>query len=67
MFILPNDRAEFNFMCIINDAKWNSFENKEELVKLSEANNSLCISDIKVKDPDNPAKLRAAKLITFYI
>lgn len=54
-------------MCIINDAKWNSFENKEELVKLSEANNSLCISDIKVKDPDNPAKLRAAKLITFYI
>ena len=63
----PNDRAEFNFMCIINDAKWNSFENKEELVKLSEANNSLCISDIKVKDPDNPAKLRAAKLITFYI
>lgn len=63
----PNDRTEFNFMCIINDAKWNSFENKEELVKLSEANNSLCISDIKVKDPDNPAKLRAAKLITFYI
>ena len=63
----PRNDAEFNFMCIVNDTKWSSFDNREELVKLAETHDRLDISDVKVKDPDNPAKLKSAKLITYYI
>ena len=63
----PNDNADFNFMCIINDTKWKTFDNKDELITLSKLHAHLNISDIKVKDPDNPAKLKPAKMITFYI
>lgn len=62
-----NNNADFNFMCIINDTKWDTFGNKDELITLSKLHEHLNISDIKVKDPDNPAKLNPAKIITFYI
>ncbi|MBQ8974616.1 MAG: NgoPII family restriction endonuclease [Oscillospiraceae bacterium] len=55
----------FDFMCIINSAKWNTFDNTAELTALSEQNDKLRISDVKVKNPDNPAQLVDAKLITF--
>lgn len=57
--------ASFDFMCIINCDKWNKLENKEELIRLASTNKKLKIEDIKIKNPDNPAKLRDAKLITF--
>lgn len=60
-----NPNKNFNFMCIINQNKWNSFENTNELINLSNKNNQLSISDIKIKDPNNPAKLKEAKLISF--
>ncbi len=63
----PKDNAEFNFMCIVSDAKWDSLDNKDELVKLSKEHECLNVSDVKVKDPDNPARLKSAKLITYYI
>lgn len=63
----PQNNAEFNFMCIINDSKWNSFDNKEMLIELSKTQTHLNIYNVKVKNPDNPAKLEAAKLITYYI
>lgn len=63
----PQNSADFNFMCIVNDTKWESFDNKEELVKLSETHECLSISDVNVKDPDNPARLKSAKLITYYV
>lgn len=47
--------------------KWKTFDNKDELITLSKLHAHLNISDIKVKDPDNPAKLKPAKMITFYI
>lgn len=56
---------KFNFMCIINYEKWNTFENTKELINLSKNNNLLCITDIKIKDSNNPAKLKEAKLISF--
>ncbi len=56
---------EFNFMAIINNDKYNSFHNTEELEVLATSNNGLSLSDIKIKNPDNPAKLIDAKLITF--
>ena len=57
----------FNFMCIINDKKWNTFKNIDELITISKSNSNLNISDIKIKNPNNPAKLNDGKLITFYI
>lgn len=56
---------KFNFMCIISEDKWNSFENKDLIFNINKENFS--IKDIRIKNPDNPAKLENAKLITFFI
>ena len=56
---------KFNFMCIISEEKWNSFANKDLLLNINKE--SFSIKDIRIKNPDNPAKLENAKLITFYI
>lgn len=63
----PQKSADFNFMCIVNDTKWESLDNKEELMKMSETHERLSVFDVEVKDPDNPARLKSAKLITYYI
>lgn len=60
----PTD-GELDFMCIINETKWNEFENRADLLALAELNPKLSIADVQVKNPDNPANLRSAKLITF--
>lgn len=56
---------EFNFMCIVNEDKWNSFDNTNELLALLNKKIGLAIKDVKVKNPNNPAQLKNAKLITF--
>lgn len=56
---------KFNFMCIINEKKWNTFTNTSDLISLSNYVSSLIITDVEVKNPDNPAQLRTAKLIEF--
>ena len=67
-YIYTRDKnKKFNFMCIINNAKWQSFDNTVELVELSRRNKNLCISNVRVKNPDNPAQLVDAKLITFSV
>lgn len=58
-------KKEFNFMAIINNDKYNTFENTKELEKLVGQIDQLKISDIKIKNPNNPAQLKSAKLITF--
>ncbi|WP_256843252.1 NgoPII family restriction endonuclease [Rodentibacter rarus] len=55
----------FNFMAIINNEKWESLKNKDELLSIK--NERLTIADIKIKDPNNPLKLKKAKLITYYL
>lgn len=57
----------FNFMCIINDEKFDTFENKQDLIELCKKTEGLTIADIKIKNPDNPAQLKNAKLITYTI
>ena len=57
----------FNFMCIINDDKFNSFENISELYELARNNTNLEIRDVRIKNPNNPAELKEAKLITFFV
>lgn len=53
----------FNFMCVINDNKWKSFDNTELITSLKVPD--FVIRDVRIKDPDNPAHLVNAKLITF--
>ena len=60
-----DDSKEFSFMCIINNEKWSSFTNIEELIELSQSDDRLTISDIQVPNPDNAADLVDAKLISF--
>ena len=60
-----NYENKFNFMCIINEKKFNTFKNTSELFKLEKKNKNLSIKDIQIKNPNNPAQLRKAKLITF--
>lgn len=55
----------FEFCAIINEKKYNSFENRYELEKTK--NDSLTITDVKIKNPNNPATLIDAKMIRFSI
>ncbi len=48
-----NINSNFNFMCIINEQKWLSLNNREILFRISNLN----IRNIKIQNPDNPAKL----------
>lgn len=52
-------------MCIIDNEKWNSLDNTNELVELALQVEQLEIIDVQVKNPDNPARLINAKLIKF--
>lgn len=58
---------KLNFMAIINLQKYNQFPNRNQLEQLALTNDNLTISNVKIKNPDNPAQLKAAKLITFLL
>ena len=58
---------DFNFMCIINDNKFNTFKNVKYLLDLSCKDCRLRIINVDIKNPDNPAQLIPAKLITYSI
>lgn len=62
-----NPNNKFNFMCIINTDKFNSFDNIKDLYELADKNKKLTIQDVHIKNPNNPAQLKEAKLITFEI
>lgn len=67
-YIYERDNTkQFNFMALINDDKYNSFFNREKLENLEKENKYLEIRNVKIKNPNNPAQLRSAKLITFKI
>ena len=58
-----NFQAEFNFMCIINSEKWIKLDNKSKVIELQRDYPKFKIIDVKIKNPDNPCKLKDAKLI----
>lgn len=60
-----DDNFDFSLMCIINDDKWTSFNNIEDLISLAENVDGLIIENVRIKDPDNPANLINAKLIKY--
>ena len=55
----------FSLMCIINDEKWETLQNADDLITLSRRDGRVNISGIQVQNPDNAADLISAKLITF--
>ncbi len=67
-YVFERDMSkELNFMAIINLEKYCSFSNVNELEELASKNSNLNIKDVKIKNPNNPAQLKDAKLITFII
>ena len=56
-----DSEKSFNFMCLINLEKYQSFSNVRKIEQLPE----LEIRDVQIKNPNNPAQLKPAKLITF--
>lgn len=60
-----DERRNFNFMAIINEEKWRRLENTKRLYDLSKRNEHLQIKTVRIKDPDNPAHLNNARLVTF--
>lgn len=65
-YVYQRDKKNrFSFMAIINENKWKSFDNTNELLSIQ--NERLKITDIEIKDPNNPMKLKNAKLVTYYI
>ncbi len=65
-YVYERDMSKgFNFMCIVNETKWNSFGNIQKLLDLEQTIPELTITDIRIKNPDNPAQLNDAKLISF--
>jgi len=60
--------SNFKFIAIINAEKYDSFneEDRNRLENLTKTEQNLKITDVKIKTPDNPAKLKNAKFITFY-
>ena len=67
-YIYERDNTkQFNFMALINEDKYNSVLNREELENLEKENKYLETKNVKIKNPNNPAQLRSAKLITFKI
>lgn len=62
-----NFQADFNFMCIINLNKWEQLENRVKLIELQKHYPTLKVTDVKIKNPDNPCILNNAKLIQYEI
>lgn len=62
-----NPQKRFNFMSIINFNKWKTLEGTRELLRLSQNKAELSILDVKIKNPDNPARLVDAKLVSFSV
>lgn len=55
----------FNFACIINQQKYLSFNNTQLLEDLVGKVDGFDIQDVHIKNPNNPAQLNMAKLISF--
>ncbi len=67
-YIYKRDYSKkFNFMALINNEKYYSFDNYLTLEKLCKNTAGLKIADVKIKNPNNPAQLKAAKLITYTV
>ncbi len=58
---------KFNFMCVVRETKYSDFENTSLIENCVGKIKGFDITSVKIKNPDNPALLENAKLITFQI
>lgn len=58
---------DFNFMAIINEVQFIKLHNTHKLDELVNIYPSFEMKNVTIKDPNNPAKLKNAKLITYKI
>lgn len=65
----PKETSSFNLMVLINNDKYLKFseEDRNELEKCEKNLKNFMIEDVRIKCPDNPAQLKDAKLITFFL
>lgn len=56
-------RKEFSLFAIMDSKKYGSFPKQD--IEILEASKDITVKDIKIKDPNNPAKFKDAKLISF--
>ena len=67
-YIYTLDRSKsFNFMALINNDKYAALDNRCELEQLIGIIPNLSITDVDVKEPNNPALLKGCKLIRFSV
>jgi hypothetical protein len=59
--------AKFQVICLMKTEKFNTFTEKDKNSLLNLKKENYDISDVKIKNPNNPAQLINAKLITFKI
>lgn len=59
------EENKFHLFAILKKEKYLSYP-KEDITEI-ESNKDISVKDVKIKDPNNPAKLMEAKLITFVI
>jgi hypothetical protein len=57
---------EFELVTIIKTSKYNSFADDSKISLMSLEHENFCVSDVKVKDPNNPVKFIDCKLITYF-
>ena len=60
------DETTFYLACIIDEAKLADMGNADILEQLDEDFDKFSVSDIRIKDPNNPAVLKNAKMIFYY-
>ena len=61
----PITTANFNLFALVSTEQFDGFNNKDALLSLVDEVATLNIADVKVKNPNNPAKLINCKKITF--
>ena len=67
-YICKRDLSKsFNFTCIINQEKYHSFNNTILIENLIGRIDGFNIQDVYIKNPNNPAQLKSAKLISFSV
>ena len=60
-------RKRLNVMCLIGERKWEGLIGRERLESLARHDSRVGLSAVRIKDPDNPARLNGARLITFSV
>ena len=65
----PDTRKKFNMFVLINESKYESLpkESKEKLEDEIKVNPTLKKAVVKIKDPNNPAKLKNAIMVTYSV